>query len=96
MADDFIPGDPRCPACGSKLDGFTDVSLEDARPSPGDGSICAYCAAMLTFDRSEKGRLILRYPTDKELAVFTVDPKMILARDAVMEMIRVIGSTYDQ
>jgi len=85
---DLLPGDPpRCPACGEKLNGFTDVGFDGAVPKPGDSSICAYCASMLTFDQGKDG-LILRFPTDAELTERSRKPEVVLARETVLEIIR--------
>ena len=39
----------RCPACGHVLDAATSTEGDHA-PAPGDLSVCAYCATVLTFD----------------------------------------------
>lgn len=41
---------PHCPQCLKLLDGFTAVASEkEARPSPGDVTVCVYCRAVLQF-----------------------------------------------
>jgi hypothetical protein len=43
-----------CPACGARIDGATNVSLDDkpARPHSGAFTICRYCATLLVFEES--------------------------------------------
>lgn len=38
-----------CPVCQRSIDAASDVR-GDARPNPGDITICAYCASILEFD----------------------------------------------
>lgn len=49
--------DPRtaphpCPKCGKTLDAACSLHNPEARPTPGDVSICIYCAALLQFDEA--------------------------------------------
>ena len=46
---------PHCPKCDSKLDGFTGVTDDDARPESGDITICAYCSCVLEFIDTDNG-----------------------------------------
>jgi hypothetical protein len=43
-----LNGDPRCPQCNAKLDGVSSM-FGDHAPSPGDPTVCGYCAALLQF-----------------------------------------------
>lgn len=43
----------KCPICGKELDSATSAHGND-RPSPGDISICIYCATILRFDENLK------------------------------------------
>jgi hypothetical protein len=38
-----------CPVCNKQLDASTPVGHR-AKPKPGDGSVCIYCATILVFD----------------------------------------------
>lgn len=51
-----------CPYCGHKHELATDLRC-NAKPSPGDVSICIQCANVLMFDDN----LATRKPTDNEL-----------------------------
>lgn len=42
-----------CPSCGKELDAATSVEKE-ARPKPGDISICFYCGSINTFQEDLK------------------------------------------
>jgi hypothetical protein len=53
---------PHCWSCGEEIDGWT--SLQEGMPSPGDVSICFYCAAVGIFD---KGLASVRKATSREL-----------------------------
>lgn len=38
-----------CPSCGHILNATKPVGLEEIPISPGDGSVCLHCAAMLVY-----------------------------------------------
>jgi hypothetical protein len=42
-----------CPECGTLLDAAS-APKSDARPSPGDWTVCIHCAAALVFDTELK------------------------------------------
>lgn len=46
---------PRCPGCGTALDGALAVDLSGVMPTPGDLTVCLYCAAPLEFAAGESG-----------------------------------------
>ena len=48
----------QCPTCGTRLTGTTDITPENARPKPGDLSVCVYCGAILTFTATMTLRLL--------------------------------------
>lgn len=50
-----------CPTCGKTLNAATHMT--DARPSPGDCTVCLGCQDILIFTEE----LDLRQPTDQEL-----------------------------
>lgn len=52
----------RCPNCRTVVDGATAVDGSEAFPSPGDVTVCVYCAAVLIFTATG-----LRLPTFAEL-----------------------------
>ena len=39
-----------CPECGEELDACTGVADPTGPPSPGDLTMCGYCAALMVFD----------------------------------------------
>jgi hypothetical protein len=39
-----------CPSCQKVLDAVTATDHKDHKPSPGDLTVCFYCAALLCFD----------------------------------------------
>lgn len=68
------------------LDGAFGISGM-AAPTPGDPSVCVYCAALLVF--GDDGAL--RYPTDGELTIFLRDERLRLAVKTVLAMHRQHG-----
>lgn len=59
-----------CPSCGAKLSGAG--SAHGWTPSPGDGTFCAYCRALLVYGPDLRPRL----PTDAERAEFMAAPEV--------------------
>lgn len=57
-----------CPNCAATLDGWG--TAHGWTPSPGDGTLCAYCGTLLIFGTDMRPRL----PTDAELADYMADP----------------------
>lgn len=53
-----------CPSCGSPLDASSHPTDNAARPAKGDGTLCAYCGALLIYADDE---LHLRRPTAEEV-----------------------------
>jgi hypothetical protein len=43
-----------CPCCKKELDAATSINEKDALPSPGNLSICFYCATVSRFDKDLK------------------------------------------
>jgi hypothetical protein len=81
-----LPNPMRCPACDTAVDAFKDL-IGAGPPTPGDGTMCVYCASLLTFDDGPDG-LIVRYPTDAELVRYLADPAIQIARQVVLAFIR--------
>lgn len=50
----------KCPGCNHKLSGVTPLGRRRGRgrPSPGDMTVCVYCASLLVYSRSERLRLL--------------------------------------
>lgn len=48
----------KCPKCGKKLTAAFDIKDLEAKPSPGDYSICMDCESYLVFDKKLKLRLV--------------------------------------
>ena len=46
----FRTPETRCPGCGYPLDAASGLSPDDARPTPGDYTVCAECARVLIFN----------------------------------------------
>jgi hypothetical protein len=48
-----------CPDCGKILDASQNMeSMEAAKPSPGDISICCYCACLMQFQDDLTGKAV--------------------------------------
>lgn len=76
--------DNACPVCGARLDAATAVR-QDARPDPGDVSVCAYCASVLRFDRE----LYLYAPAKEEVRDLLAGvPGLRQAQDAARQIIK--------
>jgi hypothetical protein len=73
-----LAGNPRCPLCNSRLDGFTAISDKDVTPRHGDISICCYCATPLMVEGETWVRL-----TGEDLAEALADPRFQRALAAV-------------
>lgn len=74
-----------CPSCGKLLDGATqlrDASEHQETPKAGDATICLYCANVAVFADD----LTLRKPTPVEDKQFARDPRMLLAKMAILSM----------
>ena len=72
-----VPG-AHCPNCGKWVDGATGVSA-DARPSPGDISICIYCSHLSAYADD----LTLRHLTDEEMIEIAGDKHILAAMRAI-------------
>lgn len=57
-----------CPYCAATLDAWG--TTQGLTPSPGDGTFCVYCAALLIYDPDMRPRK----PTDSERAEWMADP----------------------
>lgn len=65
-----------CPSCMATLDARTGI---DARPKPGDASICIECKTLLIFDEN----LRLRRPTEEEIIQVRKVPEYRFMLDAL-------------
>lgn len=45
-----------CPRCDATLDGHLALDGDDAGPTPGDITVCAYCATAMIFGEDHKLR----------------------------------------
>jgi hypothetical protein len=54
----FSVVEDRCPKCGAHLDSATPTGKGNARPAPGDYSVCLTCAALLVFEKNMRVRLL--------------------------------------
>lgn len=77
-----VLGNPRCPCCGAICDGFTPIEDEPHVPTPGDVSICAYCAELNVYEVAAGG-LGLRRPTNAEREELQRDPELVAAQAAI-------------
>lgn len=75
-----------CPHCSATLSGHMAVSA-DARPKPGDVSICAYCAEINQYD--DTGQLVI--PSPELLLELSALPDVARARQIVLQVIRKNG-----
>jgi hypothetical protein len=76
----FIKEPDPCPYCGYVIDAHTSLTEPDAKPKPGDVSICAKCAGWNQYNGSLK------------LVKFTDEDKERMERDepdTLNEMIRI-------
>jgi endogenous inhibitor of DNA gyrase (YacG/DUF329 family) len=67
----------RCTNCGKSLDRAAGID-NDARPEPGDASICIECGHLMTWGENME----LRDPTTDEIIEFAGDPRIIVAQRA--------------
>ena len=72
---------PRCPKCGSDLDGWSEVG-HGQKPSAGDVSVCSYCAEVLIYTAT----LGLRRPTEAEYIDCMTDKDVQTIVAAVLTM----------
>lgn len=75
----YTNADARCPQCAAEMTGATDPQNEDSAPSPGDFSVCLYCAAVLCFNDD----MTVRDAADEDLDDLPGD---LLAKLAHMRM----------
>lgn len=61
--DDCRIPDQSCPYCGYQMDAATPITDEDARPSPGDISLCLRCMEIGIYD----DKLYVRKATPAEI-----------------------------
>lgn len=61
----------KCPGCGAELTGSTSV-FSEARPKPGDFTVCMYCANVLRY---REGDVLARLNADDEKEL-KKDPKL--------------------
>jgi hypothetical protein len=54
-----------CPDCGKELNAITIIFGKPVAPTPGDISICAYCASVLVFDADLKQRAARKEDLDQ-------------------------------
>ena len=76
-----LPADA-CPYCGHPLDAASSRDPQ-ARPSPGDETLCIECGEWLVFG----DELRLRKPSDDELVKIGLDPDAQLVRRAWRNLI---------
>lgn len=69
-----------CPSCNYPLQAASDV-LGDAKPVPGDFSVCINCLCGLVFNED----LSVRKANTQERAVIDIHPDIIRVRRAIME-----------
>lgn len=67
----------RCPACGQINDMATSVGA-DAKPEPGDATICIRCGHIAVFADD----LALRNPSDEEIVRFAGDERLLAVQRA--------------
>lgn len=70
-----VKGEPPCPRCGRILNGFTCMDGTRA-PRAGDISVCAYCAAPLSWDGEAFSPL-----TGSALVLARLDPNFLEAEE---------------
>lgn len=75
-----------CLGCGRKISGVSGID-DDARPSPGDFTVCMYCGHTMVFADD----LTVREPTLAEYMELFADERVNAAEGAV----RLAGSVKD-
>src|SRR5438477_16594 len=75
-----------CPSCGKPLDGATGIDV-DARPKPGDITICGYCRHLMLFADD----LTVRELTDAEAVEVAGDETMLAAQNALAILMKAKG-----
>ena len=78
---------PRCPGCGTALDGAMAVDLSGVMPTPtpGDLTVCLYCAAPLEFVAGESALELRRLKPDA-LILALADPDFRRAVEIAREV----------
>lgn len=73
----------KCPSCEAVLDGAANMAAnERERPSPGDFSVCMYCATILIFDDN------LELQTASSNALEQLEPGQLEAITKMQELIK--------
>lgn len=67
-------GNPTCPVCEKRIDGFTHFEDKDVVPKEGDISICIYCATPLMVVRDKWARM-----TGADLEQAMADRRFVVA-----------------
>jgi transcription elongation factor Elf1 len=80
-SDHRLPRQPTCPSCGKLLDGAAGVAT-DARPEPGDVSVCVYCGHLMAFADD----LTLRELTAAEMHEIAGDERILAVQRARAQM----------
>lgn len=70
-----------CTNCGHKCDAAFGIG-DDARPSPGDFTLCIMCGHLMCFTEA----LELRDPTPQEVAAIAGDKNLVQASRALHEL----------
>ena len=81
-----------CPACGKIIDALSRPVDDDATPSPGDVTVCLYCAAVLIINTDLTVRSPLqgemdRLETDMDLKKLQEIIQMLNAKEAARRSI---------
>ena len=79
----YLGHEDTCPICFNKLDSATCVNGR-VRPSPGDLTICLYCAELLVFDKSLRHACLDEHGGLEALAPSTRD-LLLRAQKAIRE-----------
>lgn len=83
--DGYLDTKPPCPGCGTRLDGFSVIGKDSARPKDGDISFCCYCG--MTLEYYGTPLLQLRPLTGSKLIEVMANPKFRRTKEAIDEMI---------
>ena len=78
-ADHHVPRAGFCPSCGMHLSGAMAIDT-DARPKPGDVSICAHCASVLQFGENLTFRLFPDWRDDPNTDTEQVEAAILVAK----------------
>jgi hypothetical protein len=80
-------GETSCPSCGHQLECSTDP-MGLAQPKRGDLTVCAYCAAILTYSEWENAGGVLALRAVSAVEIGSLPPHVQRNLAAIVRLIR--------